>query len=172
MNVPLLLGGGVLRDAAAASRAVEGVAYILHQGALPSVPRSVADPVLTNEINVGGTLSLLVAARDAEVRRVVFAASSSAYGGTPELPKREAKTPDSKSTHAARHPDDLRGRPPAPRLHPHRQRGAGEPSGVRGPEGRLRQGDQRRLRGARLPAGDPGGAVRARRPPRCCPGGT
>src|SRR3972149_5940468 len=92
---------GDLRDASATRRAVEGAAYILHQGALPSVPRSVADPVLTNEINVGGTLSLLVAARDAEVRRVVFAASSSAYGDTPELPKRESMTPNPKSPYAA-----------------------------------------------------------------------
>src|SRR3972149_1348857 len=95
------LVAGALRAAAATRRAVEGAAYILHQGALPSVPRSVADPVLTNEINVGGTLSLLVAARDAEVRRVVFAASSSAYGDTPELPKRESMTPNPKSPYAA-----------------------------------------------------------------------
>src|SRR4030067_411891 len=149
MNVPLLLGGGVLRDASATRRAVEGVAYILHQGALPSVPRSVADPVLTNEINVGGTLSLLVGARDAGGRRGAFAAAFSA-------PRRPP-------------PDDLRRRPPAPRLHLHRQRGAGEPSGVRGPKGRLRKGDQRRLRGTRLPAGDPGDPVRARRPTRCSP---
>src|SRR4030067_347413 len=161
MNVPLLLGGGVLRDASATRRAVEGVAYILHQGALPSVPRSVADPVLTNEINVGGTLSLLVAARDAEVRRAVFPASSSASGGAPRAaPGRRPPRPP---------PDDLRRRPPDPRLHLHRQRGAGEPSGVRGPEGRLRQSDQRRLRRTRLPAGDPGDPVRARRPTRCCP---
>jgi len=92
---------GDLRDASATRRAVEGAGYILHQGALPSVPRSVADPVLTNEINVGGTLSLLVAARDAGVRRVVFAASSSAYGDTPELPKRESMTPNPKSPYAA-----------------------------------------------------------------------
>jgi nucleoside-diphosphate-sugar epimerase len=65
------------------------------------VPRSVADPVLTNGINVGGTVNLLVAARDAGVRRVVFAASSSAYGDTPELPKRESMTPGPKSPYAA-----------------------------------------------------------------------
>lgn len=92
---------GDLRDLGACRRAAEGVAYILHQGALPSVPRSVADPVLTNEINVGGTVNLLVAARDAGVRRVVFAASSSAYGDTPELPKRESMTPNPKSPYAA-----------------------------------------------------------------------
>jgi nucleoside-diphosphate-sugar epimerase len=82
-------------------KAAEGVDYVLHQGALPSVPRSVADPVLTNAINVGGTVNLLVAARDAGVRRVVFAASSSAYGDTPELPKRESMTPGPKSPYAA-----------------------------------------------------------------------
>jgi nucleoside-diphosphate-sugar epimerase len=92
---------GDLRDLEVTRRAVEGPEFVLHQGALPSVPRSVADPVLTNEINVGGTLNLLIAARDAGVRRVVFAASSSAYGDTPELPKRESMTPNPKSPYAA-----------------------------------------------------------------------
>ena len=92
---------GDLRDLAVTRSAAEGVEYVLHQGALPSVPRSVADPVLSSEINVSGTLSLLVAARDAGVRRVIFAASSSAYGDTPELPKRESMTPNPKSPYAA-----------------------------------------------------------------------
>jgi nucleoside-diphosphate-sugar epimerase len=92
---------GDIRDLPAARRAVEGADYVLHQGALPSVPRSVADPVLSNEINVAGTVNVLVAARDAAVRRVVFAASSSAYGDTPELPKRESMTPNPKSPYAA-----------------------------------------------------------------------
>lgn len=92
---------GDLRDCEAVKRAVAGVRFVLHQGALPSVPRSVADPVLSNEINVGGTVNLLVAARDAGVQRVVFAASSSAYGDTPELPKRESMTPGPKSPYAA-----------------------------------------------------------------------
>ena len=92
---------GDLRDLDTVRRAVEGVAYVLHQGALPSVPRSVADPALSNGINVGGTLNLLIAARDAGVKRVVFAASSSAYGDTPELPKRESMTPNPKSPYAA-----------------------------------------------------------------------
>ncbi len=91
---------GDLRDLAATRRAVEGCEFVLHQGALPSVPRSVADPVLSNEINVGGTVNLLVAARDAGVRRVVFAASSSAYGDTPELPKRESMPANPKSPYA------------------------------------------------------------------------
>lgn len=92
---------GDLRDLATVRRVVEGVRYVLHEGALPSVPRSVADPALSNEINVGGTVNLLVAARDAGVKRVVFAASSSAYGDTPELPKRESMTPNPKSPYAA-----------------------------------------------------------------------
>jgi len=92
---------GDLRDLEAVRKAVAGIEYLLHQGALPSVPRSVADPVLTNEINVAGTVNVLVAARDAGVRRVVFAASSSAYGDTPELPKRESMTPNPKSPYAA-----------------------------------------------------------------------
>jgi nucleoside-diphosphate-sugar epimerase len=88
---------GDLRDLEVTRRAAEGAEFVLHQGALPSVPRSVADPVLSNEINVGGTINLLVAARDAGVKRVVYAASSSAYGDTPELPKRESMTPNPKS---------------------------------------------------------------------------
>ncbi len=92
---------GDLRDMAVTRRAVEGAEYVLHQGALPSVPRSVSDPVLSNEINVGGTVSLLVAARDAGVKRVVYAASSSAYGDTPELPKRESMGTNPKSPYAA-----------------------------------------------------------------------
>jgi nucleoside-diphosphate-sugar epimerase len=92
---------GDLRDLDAVRGAVEGVSYVLHQGALPSVPRSVADPLQTNAINVDGTLNVLVAARDAGVRRVVFAASSSAYGDTPELPKRESMNPNPLSPYAA-----------------------------------------------------------------------
>ncbi len=82
---------GDLRDAEACRRAVRGVEVVFHEAALPSVPRSVADPGLTNDINVGGTLNLLLAARDAGVRRVVFASSSSVYGDDPELPKHEGK---------------------------------------------------------------------------------
>jgi nucleoside-diphosphate-sugar epimerase len=80
---------GDLADAAACATAVRGVEYVLHQGAIPSVPRSVADPVTSNRSNVDGSLNILVAARDAGVRRVVNAGSSSAYGDTPTLPKRE-----------------------------------------------------------------------------------
>lgn len=82
---------GDLRDIEACRRAVRGAEVVFHEAALPSVPRSVADPALSNDINVGGTLNLLLAARDAGVRRVVFASSSSVYGDDPELPKREGK---------------------------------------------------------------------------------
>jgi nucleoside-diphosphate-sugar epimerase len=84
---------GDLRDLNAMRRACDGVRFVIHQAALPSVPRSVADPILSNEINVTGTLNALVAARDATVERFVFASSSSVYGDTPELPKRETMPP-------------------------------------------------------------------------------
>ena len=80
---------GDLADASVAARAVEGCDYVLHQAAIPSVPRSVKDPVTSNRANVDGTLNVLVAARDAGVKRLVFAGSSSAYGDTPTLPKHE-----------------------------------------------------------------------------------
>lgn len=70
--------------------ALAGVDYVLHQAALPSVPLSVTDPVTSNQMNIDATLNLLVAARDAGVKRVVYAASSSAYGDTPTLPKLES----------------------------------------------------------------------------------
>ena len=80
---------GDLADPAVARRAVEGMEFVLHQAAIPSVPRSVKDPITSNRANVDATLNTLVAARDAGVRRLVFAASSSAYGDTPTLPKHE-----------------------------------------------------------------------------------
>ncbi len=80
---------GSLVDPALARRAVAGAAYVLHQAAIPSVPRSVADPVRTHAANITGTLNVLVAARDGKVRRFVYASSSSAYGDTPTLPKIE-----------------------------------------------------------------------------------
>ena len=81
---------GDIRDIDTCRRACREVDYVLHQAALGSVPRSIADPIATNESNVDGTLNMLVAARDAEVQSFVFAASSSAYGDTPTLPKHEA----------------------------------------------------------------------------------
>ncbi|MBP1633512.1 MAG: UDP-glucose 4-epimerase [Acidobacteria bacterium] len=80
---------GDLADLDVARLAVAGVDYVLHQAAIPSVPRSVADPITSNRANVDATLNVLVAARDARVKRVVYAGSSSAYGDTPTLPKRE-----------------------------------------------------------------------------------
>src|ERR671910_1660546 len=80
---------GDLADLSVARRAVDGVDYVLHQAAIPSVPRSVEDPVTSNRANIDASLNVLVAARDAGVRRVVYAGSSSAYGNTPTLPKVE-----------------------------------------------------------------------------------
>ncbi len=80
---------GDLADASFAQRAAEGMEYVLHQAAIPSVPRSVKDPLTSNRANIDATLSILVAARDAGVKRFVYAGSSSAYGNTPTLPKRE-----------------------------------------------------------------------------------
>jgi nucleoside-diphosphate-sugar epimerase len=81
---------GDLADSAVAERAVKGIDYVLHQAAIPSVPRSVLDPVTSNRANITASLNVLVAARDAGVKRLVYAGSSSAYGNTPTLPKHEA----------------------------------------------------------------------------------
>src|SRR5882724_7376916 len=89
-----------LLDAAALNDACRGVDFIFHEAAIPSVPKSVIDPVASNRANVDGTLNLLVAARDAKVKRVIYAASSSAYGDTPTLPKREDMTPNPISPYA------------------------------------------------------------------------
>src|SRR5688572_20289533 len=80
---------GDLADMAVARQAVDGVDFVLHQAAIPSVPRSVEDPVTSNRANIDASLNLLVAARDARVKRVVYAGSSSAYGNQPTLPKVE-----------------------------------------------------------------------------------
>jgi nucleoside-diphosphate-sugar epimerase len=80
---------GDLANEEIARRAVEGVEYVLHQAAIPSVPRSVKDPITSNRANIDATLTVLVAAHAAGVKRVVYAGSSSAYGDTPTLPKRE-----------------------------------------------------------------------------------
>jgi nucleoside-diphosphate-sugar epimerase len=82
-----------LQDVAGMKSACEGVDYVLHQGALASVPRSVKDPLSSHESNINGTLNLLIAARDAKVRRIVYAASSSAYGDQPTQPKQEDMSP-------------------------------------------------------------------------------
>ncbi|MEN5159082.1 SDR family oxidoreductase [Achromobacter spanius] len=80
---------GDIRDLDACRRAAEGVDYVLHQAALGSVPRSLNDPITTNDVNIGGFLNMLVAARDAKVKSFVYAASSSTYGDHPALPKVE-----------------------------------------------------------------------------------
>jgi nucleoside-diphosphate-sugar epimerase len=87
-------------DLDAVKRACTEVDYVLHQAAIPSVPKSVLDPIGSNRANVDGTVNVLVAARDAKVKRVVYAASSSAYGDTPTLPKHERMTPDPISPYA------------------------------------------------------------------------
>jgi len=92
---------GDLRDPDACRRAADGVDFILHQAALPSVPRSVADPFTTDEINVRGTLNILWAAVRAKVKRLVFASSSSVYGDEPGLPKREGAEGKPLSPYAA-----------------------------------------------------------------------
>jgi nucleoside-diphosphate-sugar epimerase len=80
---------GDLADLEVARRAVTEVDYVLHQAAIPSVPRSVQDPITSNRANIDASLNILVAARDARVKRLVYAGSSSAYGDTPTLPKIE-----------------------------------------------------------------------------------
>ena len=91
---------GDLADAAVCAEACAGVEIIFHQAALPSVPRSVADPVASNVACVDATVNLLWAAKEAGVRRVVYAASSSAYGDTPTLPKHEEMLPNPISPYA------------------------------------------------------------------------
>jgi UDP-N-acetylglucosamine 4-epimerase len=82
---------GDIRDLDTCRRAVDGIDYVLHQAALGSVPRSINDPITSNEVNVSGFLNMLLAARDAGVKRMVYAASSSTYGDHPGLPKVEDK---------------------------------------------------------------------------------
>jgi UDP-N-acetylglucosamine/UDP-N-acetyl-alpha-D-glucosaminouronate 4-epimerase len=92
-NLEVLRGAefieGDLAELPIAQRAADGMEYVLHQAAIPSVPRSVKDPLTSNRANIDGSLSVLVAARDAGVKRLVYAGSSSAYGDTETLPKRE-----------------------------------------------------------------------------------
>jgi len=89
-----------LTDRQAVRRALEDVEWVFHEAAIPSVPRSVAAPEETHEASVNATFSLLLAARDQKVRRLVYAASSAAYGDQPELPKREDMRPDPLSPYA------------------------------------------------------------------------
>ena len=89
-----------LQDLPAMRAACEGVDYVLHQAALASVPRSVKDPLTSHESNINGTLNLLIAARDAKVKRVIYAASSSAYGDQEGRAKQEDMTPRPLSPYA------------------------------------------------------------------------
>ena len=91
---------GDIRDAQLVNAAVKGASVVFHEAALGSVPRSVADPVTTHQVNITGTLNIFLAARDAGVRRVVYASSSSVYGETPVLPKREDMSPQPLSPYA------------------------------------------------------------------------
>ena len=91
---------GDIRDFWTVQEAVKGVDYVIHQAALPSVPRSVKNPLTSNAVNVSGTLNLLEASKHAGVKRFVMASSSSVYGDTPTLPKHEGMTPDPLSPYA------------------------------------------------------------------------
>jgi nucleoside-diphosphate-sugar epimerase len=91
---------GDLRDLEIARRAVKGIEIIFHQAAIPSVPRSVADPLSAHEANITGTLNLLIAARDADVKKFIYASSSSVYGPTSQLPQRETMPPNPASPYA------------------------------------------------------------------------
>jgi nucleoside-diphosphate-sugar epimerase len=81
---------GDIRDLTFCQQTIKGIEFVFHQAALPSVQRSVEDPLPSNSVNVGGTLNVLLAARDAGVKRLIYTSSSSVYGDTPTLPKREA----------------------------------------------------------------------------------
>ncbi|MDH7516257.1 MAG: SDR family oxidoreductase [Bacteroidota bacterium] len=91
---------GDIRSYHIVHEAVRGAEVVLHQAALPSVPRSIADPITTHEVNTNGTLNVLAAAREHAVRRVVFASSSSIYGDSAELPKHEGMIPNPLSPYA------------------------------------------------------------------------
>jgi UDP-glucose 4-epimerase len=91
---------GSITDLSVLKKIFEGADGIFHEGAIASVPRSIANPLATNEANVTGTLNVLIASRDCDVRKVLFASSSSVYGNTPTLPKREDMTPDPLSPYA------------------------------------------------------------------------
>lgn len=89
-----------LTDRQAVGRAVKGMDYVFHAGAIPSVPRSIEEPAGVHEVNVTGTLNLLLAARDCGVKQFVYSSSSSVYGDTPVLPKEESMKPDPLSPYA------------------------------------------------------------------------
>ena len=90
-----------IRDYEAVRAAMEGAEIVFHEAAIPSVPRSIREPVPSHDVNVNGTFNVLRAAKEAGVRRVIYAASSSAYGDTPVLPKVETMPASPKSPYAA-----------------------------------------------------------------------
>jgi len=92
---------GSITDLPALNKVFRGARFVFHLAALPSVPRSVRDPLASHEVNSTGTLKVLLAARDASVRKVIYSSSSSVYGDTPTLPKREDMTPHPQSPYAA-----------------------------------------------------------------------
>ena len=92
-GIPVRFEEGSITDLSLLKRIFEGADGIFHEAAITSVPRSVKDPLPTNEVNITGTLNVLLAAKEADVRKVVFASSSSVYGDTPVLPKTESMTP-------------------------------------------------------------------------------
>jgi UDP-glucose 4-epimerase len=91
---------GDIRDLTVCQRVMEGIEYVFHQAALPSVQRSIEDPSTSNAVNVEGTLNVLIAAKDAGVKRLIYASSSSVYGDTPTLPKMEEMLPNPLSPYA------------------------------------------------------------------------
>nr|HID57762.1 SDR family oxidoreductase [Desulfobacterales bacterium] len=91
---------GDMTDLSTCNEAMQGIEYVMHQAAIPSVPRSLIEPFATNRANLDGTLNLLIAARDAGVRRIIFASSSSVYGDSPVVPKVETITPVPRSPYA------------------------------------------------------------------------
>lgn len=97
-NVTLITGS--ILDRQLLDRIFYGIDYVFHLAAIPSVPRSIQDPLTTNEVNVTGTLNVLIAARNNKVKKVIFASSSSVYGDNPTLPKTEDMVPDSRSPYA------------------------------------------------------------------------
>ena len=97
-NADFVLGS--ITDLALLQKLCQGVDCVFHQAAIPSVPRSIKEPLLANEVNITGTLNVLIAARDSGVKKVIYASSSSVYGETPSLPKQEAMTPTPQSPYA------------------------------------------------------------------------
>lgn len=91
---------GDIRDFETCKKVIEGVDYLSHQAALGSVPRSISDPITSNQVNINGFLNIMVAAKDAQVKRMVYASSSSVYGDHPDLPKTEDKTGNPLSPYA------------------------------------------------------------------------